>query len=75
MLLWLEKITILLNLRSISFIGNMSLFFIKQYLFYVMMAVSKEPSHRLLIIFANSLDPDQDGRNIGPDLDRNGSTF
>ena len=30
-LYWLEKQTILLNLRSISLIGNMSLFFITQY--------------------------------------------
>ena len=33
---WLEKITILLNLRSISFIGNRSFFFITQYQFYAM---------------------------------------
>ena len=26
---------------------------------------------RLLIIFANSLDPDQDQQNVGPDLDPN----
>ena len=26
---------------------------------------------RLLIIFANCLDPDQDQQNIGPDLDPN----
>ena len=26
---------------------------------------------RLLIIFANSLDPDQDRQNVGPDLDPN----
>ena len=26
---------------------------------------------RLLIIFANSLDPDQDRQNVGPDLDLN----
>ena len=26
---------------------------------------------RLLITFANSLDPDQDGQNVGPDLDTN----
>ena len=25
----------------------------------------------LLITFANSLDPDQDGQNVGPDLDSN----
>ena len=25
----------------------------------------------LLIIFANSLDPDQDQQNVGPDLDQN----
>ena len=25
----------------------------------------------LLITFANSLDPDQDGQNVGPDLDPN----
>ena len=31
MLYWLEKITILLNLRSISFIGSGSFFLIKQY--------------------------------------------
>ena len=26
---------------------------------------------RLLILFANSLDPDQAGQNVGPDLDPN----
>ena len=30
---------------------------------------------RLLIIFANSLDPDQAGQNIGPDLDPNRFTL
>ena len=30
---------------------------------------------RLLIIFPNSLDPDQDGHNVGPDLDPNCSTL
>ena len=29
----------------------------------------------LLITFANSLDPDQDRQNVGPDLDRNGLTL
>ena len=28
----------------------------------------------LLIIFANSLDPDQDRQNVGPDLDSNSLT-
>ena len=30
---------------------------------------------RLLISFANSLDPDQDRQNVGPDLDPNGLTL
>ena len=30
---------------------------------------------RLLITFANSLDPDQDQQNIGPDLDPNSLTL
>ena len=30
---------------------------------------------RLLLTFANSLDPDQDGQNVGPDLDPNSLTF
>ena len=29
----------------------------------------------LLIIFANSLDPDQDWLNVGPELDSNGLTL
>ena len=31
--------------------------------------------HCLLMIFANSLDPDQDGQKIGPDLDPNHLTL
>ena len=30
---------------------------------------------RLVITFANSLDPDQDRQNVGPDLDRNRLPF
>ena len=30
---------------------------------------------RRLITFANSLDPDQDGQNLSPDLDLNSLTF
>ena len=30
---------------------------------------------RLLIIFANSLGPDQDPQKVGPDLDQNGLTL
>ena len=30
---------------------------------------------RLLLTFANSLDPDQDRRNVGPDLDLNSLTL
>ena len=30
---------------------------------------------RLLIAFANSLEPDQDRQNVGPDLDPNGLTL
>ena len=29
----------------------------------------------LLITFANNLDPDQDGQNVGPNLDSNGLTL
>ena len=31
--------------------------------------------YRLLITFANSLDPDQDRQNVGPDLDPNALTL
>ena len=31
--------------------------------------------YRLLITFANSLDPDQDRQNVGPDLDPNRLTL
>ena len=31
--------------------------------------------HLLIIVFANSLDPDQDQQNVGPDLDPNHLTL
>ena len=31
--------------------------------------------YRLLVTFANSLDPDQDRQNVGPDLDPNRLTL
>ena len=34
-----------------------------------------DESCRLLITFANSLDPDQDRRSVGPDLDPNRLTL
>ena len=36
--------------------------------------LSSDDFRRLLITFANSLDPDQDRLNVGPDLDPNGLT-
>ena len=63
-----EKITILHNLRLISFIGNRYLLFITQYWFYAMKELSWIGGH---VSVSNVLGLDQDWQSAGPDLGPN----
>ena len=63
-----EKLLILLNFRSISFIGNRSLFFIAVFSFYSLMIVIRVGIHRMVIRIANRKDPDQTALKKQSDL-------
>ena len=49
--------------------------FMKNKIVYLNFFLASGEFHSLLISFANSLEPDQDRQNVGPDLDTNHLTL